>query len=95
MELAVQDWLGRHECVISDAVTKYDMILGRDWLKANKVRINHDSDSIEIRGTTQSFTVESRPSEANFEDYVKNLTEFEEDDYDSLDKQLSEIHSEI
>jgi hypothetical protein len=43
-------WFGEHEFLISGAVTKHDMIMGRDFFKLHKVKIDHESDTAVIDG---------------------------------------------
>jgi hypothetical protein len=43
-------WSGEHEFLISGSVTKHDMIIGRDFFKLHKVKIDHESDAVIIDG---------------------------------------------
>lgn len=43
-------WSGSHSFVISGAVTKHDMILGRDFFKQHGVQVDHAADTLEIDG---------------------------------------------
>lgn len=45
-DLKIGNWYGTHEFVISKAVENYEMILGIDFLRQNKVVIDHGTDSI-------------------------------------------------
>ena len=42
-------WSGDQSFVISDKVTRYDMVLGRDFLKHNNVIVDHGNDVIKIK----------------------------------------------
>jgi len=44
-------WKGKHELLITDSITKHDMIIGRDFLKQHKVNVDHEDDSMSIDGT--------------------------------------------
>ncbi len=46
--LRLDTWKGSHKFIITAAVHKDDMILGRDFLKANAVKIDHSTDSLKI-----------------------------------------------
>jgi hypothetical protein len=41
---------GEHEFLISGSVTKHDMIIGRDFFKLHKVKIDHESEAVIIDG---------------------------------------------
>ena len=47
-EIEICSWKGEHSFIISGAVTKHEMIIGRDFFKQNKVIVNHANDSITI-----------------------------------------------
>ena len=47
-EIEIGSWKGEHSFIISGAVTKHEMIIGRDFFKRNKVIVNHANDSITI-----------------------------------------------
>ena len=44
------NWSGQHQFVISDRVTRYDMVLGRDFLKPHGAVIDHGRDIITLDG---------------------------------------------
>jgi len=48
--LKLGSWAGYHEFVIANPVNKHDVILGRDFLKANDALIDHGNDSITLNG---------------------------------------------
>jgi hypothetical protein len=45
------EWRGEQSFVISDKVARYDMVVGRDFLKSNKAKIDHGDDCIKLDGT--------------------------------------------
>ena len=49
--IRIGEWQGEHEFVISGAVIKHEMILGRDFFKRFSVCIDHSSDTIQIGNT--------------------------------------------
>ena len=42
----IGSWKGNHSFIISGAVTKHEMIIGRDFFLKNRVIINHAEDSL-------------------------------------------------
>jgi hypothetical protein len=44
--LSIDDWAGTHKFVITESLVDKDMILGRDFMKAYKVVIDHGTDEI-------------------------------------------------
>ncbi len=51
LNIKIGDWSGEHVFVITNAVKTYNVVLGRDFFKQNKVIINHENDQISISGT--------------------------------------------
>ena len=49
-EIEIGPWRGTHNFVISHAVTKYDMVLGKDFLSTFKVKQDHGNRTIKIDG---------------------------------------------
>ena len=47
-QIQIGSWAGEHSFVISSAVNKHDMILGRDFFVKHKVIIDHSNDSMII-----------------------------------------------
>jgi len=64
--LKLGSWAGYHEYVIANPVNKHDVILGRDFLKANDALIDHGNDSITLNGAVIHINaitcIESVPS---------------------------------
>lgn len=53
--LTIGDWSGVQEFIISDHVTKYETVIGRDFLKMSKSIINHGRDVLIIGNTVIPF----------------------------------------
>ena len=49
-EIEIGPWNGTHDFVISGSVTKYDMVLGKDFLNKYKVDVHHGDDKINLQG---------------------------------------------
>lgn len=49
-ELKMGSWMGTHTFIIANPVRKHEMIIGRDFLKANEVMINHGNDTLLFDG---------------------------------------------
>ena len=47
-QLRINAWQGQHTFIISGAVTKHDMIIGRDFFKQHRVKVDHADDSLTI-----------------------------------------------
>ena len=68
--IEIDKWKGQQSFVISDKVTRYDMVLGRDFLKSNKVKVDHGEDCMKIDGSwisinsVETLTVEDEVAKA-------------------------------
>ena len=49
-------WSGTHQFTISNDVVRNDMVLGRDFLRANRVLVDHGNDTLEFAGLTIKIT---------------------------------------
>jgi hypothetical protein len=49
-DIEISNWKGKQSFVISDKVARYDMVLGRDFLKRQKVKIDHGEDCFKLGG---------------------------------------------
>jgi hypothetical protein len=59
----IGEWKGKHTFIISPAMNKHDVILGRDFLKLHNVVVNHGNDLIEIEGSRVSTSINTVTSE--------------------------------
>ena len=86
VNLKISEWRGSHSFVITDKICGKDMILGRDFLKENKVVIDHGNDVITIEkssGLVNSptstdpvcYVVEAVKVEKNSEKFIKCHTD--------------------
>ena len=55
VELLVDDWIGQHQFVISNDVTRYDMVIGRDFFRKYKVIEDHGKDQLLIDNMVVKF----------------------------------------
>jgi hypothetical protein len=55
VELVVDEWIGQHQFVISNDVTRYDMVIGRDFFRKNKVIEDHGKDQLLIENIVVKF----------------------------------------
>ena len=69
----IGNWYGRQEFIVSKSLSNKEIILGRDFLKANNVQINHGTDSIRINHPSEpKIEVKPNPSRCNV--YTYNIT---------------------
>jgi hypothetical protein len=66
VEMALGEWRGFHEVVISDAITD-SMVLGRDFLKKASCLVDHASDTLTIKAPTSAKRIPR--SAANFNSF--------------------------
>ena len=58
--IGIQNWNGPARLVVSHAVQKHDIVLGRDFLSANKAIVDHGNDTLNLGGMLiQIMTTES------------------------------------
>ena len=50
--LGLGSWSGNHEFVVSNKVSKNNMVLGRDFLKSRKVVVDHGNDTLKLGDLT-------------------------------------------
>ena len=48
--ISIGDWQGIQEFVVSKAVSRNDMVLGRDFLRANTATVDHGNDALILKG---------------------------------------------
>ena len=60
-QLKVGEWVGNHSFIISGAVTKHEIIIGRDFFKQHNVEVNHGDDSMTVNGVYIKLNVEKQP----------------------------------
>ena len=65
--------LDSHKFVISDAVTKHDIVIARGFLRSRKVKIDHGNDMIEIEG--RPININSVQVELNSQKELEATTE--------------------
>ncbi len=93
-------WCGEHEFVISSVVRQHEMILGRDFLKANKAVIDHGKDfmlideNIEVVFLNSQRMFRSGHSSGSDHDSSSHETDAKEK-FDSITSQILELQEKL
>ena len=78
--IEIGSWKGEHSFIISGAVTKHEMIIGRDFFKKNKVIVNHANDSITIDemqiNNNKICSISTKPTFDDTEYFNTNETDY-------------------
>lgn len=76
-KLSIEDWELNQIVIISNEVTTHDMILGRNFLVPNSVKVNHADDSLEINNrkiylnVTEADPIKTTSEEENEQNCLK------------------------
>ena len=95
-QIQIAQWIGEHTFVISGAVTKHAMIIGRDFFVKNKVIVNHSDNSIIINNMHINInTICAISSELIITDEEENCNTNEFDDNKTIFTKFDELKKEI